>query len=208
VTRWDDFAALIAPIAVSDHPSTESKGVRMPYLVAAVVVVGALCVVDLLLTLGVIRRLREHTELLSKRPGPSVPEHASLTAGQRPAAFAAVDTDGQKVDQHSTAARLIGFFSTNCPACKDLLPTFVEYAERFPGGRAQVLAVVGGTPPDTDAFTRDLTGAARVVVEEPQGTVATAFQVTGYPAWCLLDEHGVVQDSGLGFDRLPLAVPA
>jgi peroxiredoxin len=180
----------------------------MPYLIAAVVVVGALCLVDLLLTLGVIRRLREHTELLSARSGPSMPEQATITAGDRPAAFTAEDTDGEPVDRDSPAPRLLGFFSTSCPACTEMLPTFVEHAARFPGGRPQVLAVVAGAPPDIHELTNDLVGVARVVVEEPQGPVATAFEVTGYPTWCLLDEHGVVRDSGLGFDRLPLAVPA
>jgi hypothetical protein len=180
----------------------------MPYLVAAVVVVGVLCVIDLLLTLGVIRRLREHTELLSAQAGASMPESAMITAGQKPDAFAAIDLDGQPVEQDSTAPRLVGFLSTTCQACIERLPTFVDHAARFPGGRPQVLAIVVGSPPDTDGFTRDLAGAARVVVEEPGGRIATAFQVTGYPSWCALDEHGVVQDSGLGFDRLPLAVTA
>ena len=37
----------------------------MPILIAAVVVVGCLCLLDLLLTFGVIRRLREHTSMLT-----------------------------------------------------------------------------------------------------------------------------------------------
>jgi len=37
----------------------------MAILSAAIVVVGLLCLADLLLTFGVIRRLREHTEQLT-----------------------------------------------------------------------------------------------------------------------------------------------
>src|SRR6266540_695110 len=39
----------------------------MRYLAAAVVLVGLLCSIDLILTLGVIKRLREHGEVLSRR---------------------------------------------------------------------------------------------------------------------------------------------
>ena len=41
------------------------------FLTAAVVVVGVIAAVDLLLTLGVIRRLREHTELIGSGGGRS-----------------------------------------------------------------------------------------------------------------------------------------
>ena len=37
----------------------------MPIVIAAVTIVGVLCVLDLLLTFGVIRRLREHTAMLA-----------------------------------------------------------------------------------------------------------------------------------------------
>ena len=37
----------------------------MAILGAAIVVMGLLCLIDLLLTFGVIRRLREHTEQLA-----------------------------------------------------------------------------------------------------------------------------------------------
>jgi thiol-disulfide isomerase/thioredoxin len=181
----------------------------MPYLIAAVIVVGALCVLDLLLTLGVIRRLREHTELLSRRPTETGTSNAIIAAGQTPGAFAAEDTDGLSVrHDDGRAPQLVGFFSPDCPACRELLPKFVEHAARYPGGRPQVLAVVTGSGPGVDDLAGQLTGVARVVVEEAGGPVSAAFQVTGSPAWCVLDEHGVVQDGGLGFDRLPLAVPA
>lgn len=36
------------------------------YLIPFVALVGALCVLDLILTLGIVRRLRLHTELISR----------------------------------------------------------------------------------------------------------------------------------------------
>jgi hypothetical protein len=38
----------------------------MAFLAAELVIVGVLCVLNLLLTFGVIRRLREHEELISR----------------------------------------------------------------------------------------------------------------------------------------------
>jgi thiol-disulfide isomerase/thioredoxin len=177
----------------------------MAYLAVVVVALGVLCTFDLLLTLGAIRRLREHTGSLSARGSES--PNAIVAAGQRPKPFAAVDTHGLPVHAEVDGTPLlVAFFSPECAPCRELLPEFVAHAARFPGGRPQVLAVISDGPGATE-FTRDLVGVARVVVEEPQGPVSTAFQVTGSPAWCLLDSRGVVQDSGSGIDRVPLAVP-
>lgn len=181
----------------------------MPYLIAAVVFVGALCTVDLLLTFGVIRRLREHTELLSTRAGEPGEGPGTVAVGEVPGPFTAVDTDGAEVDHRTGGAgRLVGFFSPGCEPCRTKLPDFVAYAAEFPGGRAQVLAVVSGDEQSAADFTGPLTGVARVVVDGSEGPVATAFGVNGFPAWCVQDEHGVVQHSGLGREPLPAAVPA
>ena len=59
-------------------------------LIGAVVVVGVLCLIDLLLTFGVIRRLREHTTMLAGfQPGGD--RVTGLAAGGTPAAFTATD---------------------------------------------------------------------------------------------------------------------
>jgi hypothetical protein len=68
----------------------------MPVLIGAVVVVGVLCLIDLLLTFGVIRRLREHTAMLARfQPGGD--QVAGLTAGGTPEAFTATDNEGAVV---------------------------------------------------------------------------------------------------------------
>ena len=67
----------------------------MPLLIAAIIVVGCLCLLDLLLTFGLLRRLREHAELLAGGMPASPPP--GLTAGEQPAAFTAVSTSGQAV---------------------------------------------------------------------------------------------------------------
>jgi thiol-disulfide isomerase/thioredoxin len=183
----------------------------MPYLIAAVIVVGVLCTVDLLLTLGVIRRLREHTELLSNRSSGvgGDPHDGIIAEGERPAAFEAADGDGRPVSVTSgEGPLLLGFFSTSCPPCRELAPDFAAQAARFPGGRDRVVVVVNGARDGAIPFLNTLSAVARVVVEDERGPVAAAFRVDGYPSWCVVDGEGVVTRSGVGMDRLPVAVAA
>ncbi|MCO1653686.1 hypothetical protein [Pseudonocardia humida] len=185
----------------------------MLYLTIAVVLVGALCVLDLLLTLGVVRRLREHTELLSA-PRTDMSSDV-IAAGRRPAAFTAADADGVPVGLDDLAAdALLGFFTPSCPACTERLPDFLALAARVPGGRDKVVAVVaGGLGPDgsvageaADLVAR-LGGVARVLPEAHDGPVSAAFQVVAYPSWVLMD-GAEVGASAVGMDRLPSPVPA
>jgi hypothetical protein len=173
----------------------------VPYLIAAVTLASALGLLNLLLTLGVIRRLREtatHDAGAHDRQG-------ILSAGRIPSDFTATDTDGRPLSRGDlTGTVLVGFFSTSCDACVIELPRFVSRAGDHAGGRDQVLAVVDGDRPAVDEVVRQLTGVARVVVEEAPGTVATAFQVEAFPSWCLLD-NGTVEESGSGASQNPTA---
>ncbi|MGR6322065.1 TlpA disulfide reductase family protein [Micromonospora soli] len=177
----------------------------MPYLVTGVVLASALGILNLLLSLAVIRRLREHTELLAAAGD----EPGIIAAGQVPGEFTATDLDGGRLRRVDlTGEVLVGFFSTNCPACTEALPRFVTWAAAFPGGRRQVLAVVSSDEPTGGGLSATLTGVARVIVEEPDGALATAFRATASPGWCILDATGAVRDSGTGVRRLPAPVAA
>lgn len=70
---------------------------------------------NLVLTVGVIRRLREHTEQLS-RVALSSPDPI-LHVGDRVGDFAVTTTDGEQLsDDRFTGRTLVGFFSPGCPA--------------------------------------------------------------------------------------------
>jgi len=168
----------------------------MPILVAAVVLAIALCLLNLLLTLAILRRLRA-TESRSAQRG-------VLAAGDTPAEFAASDTDGKPLTRDELRGTvLVGFFSTTCGACTEELPNFLRRAAETAGGRSQVLAVVQGDAAAAADLAGALAGVARVVVEEPNGPVGTAFQVAAMPAWTLLDD-GTVRDSGIGVSPTPV----
>ena len=71
----------------------------MPYLVAAVVLLGVLCVVNLLFTLGILRRLRAQA---TWTPTPVVALSPGSTVGE----FSARTTTGEPVSRDAMAGRL------------------------------------------------------------------------------------------------------
>jgi thiol-disulfide isomerase/thioredoxin len=172
---------------------------------AGVVLVGAVAVLNLVLTLAVIRRLREHTELISqgRMAGPA---DLMLGVGESPDRVRAVATDGTVVSRE--ALRLVGFFSPSCEPCRDMAPRFAEQAGRLPGGRSQALVVLVGAPDDVAEFLVMFEPVARVVIEDSvaEGALAAAFKVRGVPAMCTLTADGVVAASG--FDVVQLPVPS
>jgi thiol-disulfide isomerase/thioredoxin len=181
----------------------------VPYLAAGVVIVFVLTALNLLLIFGVVRRLREHTELLSARPGLG-PSDLMVRLGESPGEFAATTTDGERISRDSlVGGQLVGFFSPGCEACKERAPLFAEHAAA--GDRHQALVVVVGAPDEVGELVARFEPLARVVVESSTGeaSVAGAFKVKGFPAICTLDAGGVV--TAAGFDVVapgkPVPVP-
>jgi hypothetical protein len=186
----------------------------MLYLAVATVLVGLLCVLDLVLTLGVIRRLREHTELLSKQNTNDF--RPNLTVGGEVGEFVTSTVDGERLTRHALLGgapdqTLVGFFSPSCRPCEEKLPKFVDFARAMPGGRSRVLAVVVGEPDESATLVAELGEVARVVLEGYDGPLGSAFRVKGYPAALLVapdrDGRAVVVDDGVALDR-PLATVA
>ncbi|GLW11747.1 hypothetical protein Misp01_68750 [Microtetraspora sp. NBRC 13810] len=172
----------------------------MPYLVAAVVFVGLLGAVNLLLTLAVIRRLREQPARLSS----DHPARPPLVAAGTPLPeLTATATDGTTVSRDFfTGPTLVGVFSTSCTACLERLPEFTTRARSLGPGRA--LAVVVDDQGDAGAFTAALTPVAPLVVEPPDGPLGKAFQVSFFPTFYLVD-GAVINAAALTPDDLPLA---
>jgi len=182
----------------------------MAFLAAAVTVVGALGVVNLIFSLGVIRRLREHTEILDRLAagGGAQGDSVMLPPGETVGDFVATTVDGEQLSREELAdTTLVGFFSPDCEPCKERLPQFVDYAEHHQGGRRQVLAVVVADDEDgAGPVVAELASVARVVREVGAGPVPRAFGVHGFPAFALVESGGVVRASG--YELSALAGPA
>ncbi|OLF14209.1 hypothetical protein BLA60_03450 [Actinophytocola xinjiangensis] len=150
----------------------------MSILISAVVLVGLLAALNLVLNVGVVRRLREHTELLARASNP----RTAIGAGESVGPFETTMTDSRTLAMDDLVGEnLIAFFSTTCEPCEEKLPKFIDLAKVWRGGRDQVVAVVVGDPADATWRVADLEAVARVVVEETDGAVSTAFGVRGYP---------------------------
>jgi thiol-disulfide isomerase/thioredoxin len=166
------------------------------YLAAAVVVVGLLCLVNLVLTFGVIRRLREHTNALGNLPQ-QMGSPLGIAIGGTPGDFTATTTTGETVSRAGLAGPvLVGFFSPGCEPCATELPHFVEYAKAMPGGAERVLAVIDGGPAEASEYVERLEPVAQVVPEGHEGPVKSAFKLAAYPTIYLLGADGTVVGSG------------
>jgi hypothetical protein len=177
------------------------------YLAAAVAVALVCTLLNLLLVFGVLRKLREHDALLAGATPPGRDHSDAIAAvGATVAAVTASTLDGGPVSsRRGDGSLLVGFFSPGCRPCEERIPEFIRFHERT--GIAAV-AVVVDTDGDSGPHVRRLSGHVEVVVEPAGGTFGTAFQVTSYPALCLVDTAGVVLASGNAFSDLPDFVPA
>ncbi|MBP8531683.1 hypothetical protein GWI24_00265 [Streptomyces sp. MK37H] len=177
----------------------------MPVLISAVVLVGALCSLDLILTLGVIKRLREHGELLAARAVDR--PRSAIELGEQVGEFATHTVDGEPLSRATmTGTTLVGFFTPTCGPCKEQLPKFMEYARTMPGGRDRVLAAVVGDEDLAAPMVAELRSVAKVVTqtrnEEPMGA---AFEIMAFPTVLMVapDAEGdvVVTDDAVDLSR-------
>ncbi|MFF5227959.1 TlpA family protein disulfide reductase [Dactylosporangium sp. NPDC000521] len=163
-------------------------------LLVAVLLLTALTLFNLVVVLGVVRRLRAYENRLGDLAEP--PPVSTATVGEPVADFSASTVDGRRVDRSSlTGQTLIGFFSPDCPACHERLGDFRAAAARHPGDVLAVVVDDGGDPaPVVGALTG--AGGVAVILEDPEGPVAGAFGVRGFPAFVLVRDGGVVESVG------------
>lgn len=170
----------------------------MPVVVAVLVLLAALCLLNLVLVLAIMRRLREHTghldRLLTGRPG------GGLGPGEP---VPPVEVDG--VPLELTGATLVGFFSPGCAPCAEQIPHFLDRAAT---GAERVLAVVVGEDGAPSEERDRLAAAVPVTDERPGGPLAQAFgEVLSYPTLFLVRD-GVVEATDGTLAALPAPAPA
>lgn len=176
-------------------------------LVTAIAVLAVLAAVQLLLVLGVIRRLREHTAVLARirvgEPGAPV----IVSPGESVGEFSAATIDGATIDRAGVPQpALFAFFSSGCGACRAAAAELARYAADLPGGRDHVIAVIGDG--DRAAELVDLVrDVARVIVEPEGGPVEAAFEVSGFPSYAYVANGWTVLASGYELGALPLPLP-
>lgn len=181
----------------------------MPYLIAAVVFVGLLCAADLLLTMAVVRRLREHTRQLGGLAGGAGSELLAVGAPVPP--FTGESVDGEEVDSATMPPTFVGFLSTTCRSCADQLPELVSllHARGARGEERGAAAVVVAGPDSADSehFVDQLRPIATVIREPRHGPVCHAFSNEIFPSFYLI-EDGVVTANAISVEGLADPVAA
>lgn len=161
----------------------------MSLMGAAIALVGAIALLNLTLTYGLIRRLRAGAGP-GAAGGPGPDDHAGVAPAVRD--FEAVTSQGRTIRPGDLPdGALVAFFSTGCPPCAALLPRFVAAVPGLGLPVSAVLAVVAPGPEERD-YVDALAEVATVVSGEHAATVAEAFGVVGYPVVCRLAADGAV----------------
>jgi hypothetical protein len=160
-------------------------------LLGAVVVLAVLSLVNLLLILGVVRRLRDYDARLAGG-GLDGPALMRVEVGARVPDVTTQAVDGQAVRLPAGEPALVGFFSPECDACHERLDDFRRAVAAHRGPAVAVVVRDGG---DVAALSAGLTGVS-VVVEDLGGPVTAAFGVQAFPMFVHLDADGRVLARG------------
>ncbi|GAA2063994.1 TlpA family protein [Streptomyces albiaxialis] len=176
----------------------------MPFLTAAVVILAVLCLLNLLLTFGIIRKLKAGggTGAASSAPALMLPNGSAVPE------FEAETLDGDRVSAETLRNALVGFVSTSCPACKEKLPHYAKLAERHRALGRTVVTFVHGDTTEALEMAEPLRSLSHVVIEdtEGQGPTEKAFAIEGYPVFALTDATGTLTTSH--YDPAKLPTPA
>jgi thiol-disulfide isomerase/thioredoxin len=175
-------------------------------LIALGILVGVVSVLNLALTFGVIRRLREHDELIAKGTSGGTGQQPLLPVGQRSADFTGTTTSGDPVARDLLSGdTLVAFLTPSCTPCQKRIPDLVDAARSWPGGRRDTLTVIVGDADAASEYVEQLAPVAQVVVEQPGGEIVAAFGVEAYPTFSVIDKTGTVLRSAI--DPAELARP-
>jgi hypothetical protein len=180
----------------------------MTVLAAALTIVAVVLSLNLLLLLGVLRRVREHDDEIARMRAP-MPVVTGLPPGARLPRFEATTVSGEEVTRAAVTPGLVAFLSSSCHGCREQLPGFLRYAAGH-ADASQVLAVVvvDARAPGDDLVSA-LGGDCRIVVEGESGPLSTAFSIGGYPSFFTIDASGRVVGSAPSVRDLPtVAAPA
>jgi thiol-disulfide isomerase/thioredoxin len=183
---------LIRPSS-GDSVSVEKGGMTLALLALSVVLIGILCLLNLVLVFALAKRVRDLATLVAQARHTGIVRDGFLAVGERAGDFTARTVDGRELTREAlTAGALVGFFSTSCGACREKIPAFVEQARELRGQGRLALAVVVTGPDDPASYVEPLEQAAHVVVEGHEGLLGSAFKVSAFPSFCVIGDHARV----------------
>lgn len=174
-------------------------------LTVAVVFFSCITLLNLVLFVGLVRRLRSDSTNTGALGGP-VTGMPSKVSGLAP---------GKSAPDLGVAAaagrdQLVGVFSTDCGACPDYLPRFKSRATSFDGA---AIAILGGSAAKHDTYKEQL-GPQVITLSDigagpmASGPLTEAFEVTSWPSFFIVGPDGIVKASGPDGVQLPVPIAA
>ncbi|MGL5851130.1 MAG: peroxiredoxin family protein [Phycicoccus sp.] len=170
-------------------------------LTSVVVLLALLVVGNLLLTWGMVRRLRALQEHVSAMTDP-MPENG-LEAGDEAPDFSASTPSGDLVtrDDVVRGRTVLAFLSPHCDACEEHLPA-VRRLGRSAGPEA-VVAVVDGTPEESGHLVEGLQGDVPVLFAARSiNDLMSRYRVNVFPSYYVVDADHLVSSTHLDVDEL------
>jgi cytochrome c biogenesis protein CcmG/thiol:disulfide interchange protein DsbE len=143
--------------------------------------------------------------LFAGRSGPGNP----VAEGRPAPAFAGTTLDGERLSLADLRGRpvIVNFWGPSCVPCRDEFPLFRAKLDEH---AADGLAIVGILMFDPPAPARDFIadhGATWPTVEDPDGTIRTAYRAIARPQTYFIDRDGIIrriqvgQLAGADFER-------
>lgn len=169
-------------------------------LLALVIVLAGLQALDLLLTVGLVRRVREHQSQIEAVGARGL--HLGIPVGTQVPPVDVLDVRDQEVPRTWPGDTVVGFFSTTCDACREHLPEYLTWASQR--NRLRNICVVDGPIEDALEMARGTDDVARLVLAPHAKALADKFEISGVP---VLFEvvNGRVSASGLRVTERPFA---
>ncbi|MBC6459168.1 TlpA family protein disulfide reductase [Actinomadura sp. HBU206391] len=169
----------------------------MTLVVAAIVVLGGLVALNLLLTFGIVRRLRTYESERSQGHGMSE-KAPGLPLGAEVSAFTAETTQGRKVTAEDLSGErtLVGFFSTDCGVCLPRVPSFVAAVRDRSAETTRALAVIKSGDEDPAELLAALKDDVEVVLHTGPGGIGSAFAADAFPWFYLVGPDATILGSG------------
>ena len=177
----------------------------MTVLAIAVTLFGALSLFNLLLMLGLARRLRQGSAEPAHAAAPFPAGTVTSTGGSSKAPALSPGTPLPHAAElgHEGRPLLVGLFSSTCKACPEHLPRFREFAEAFPG---DAVAVLNGEPAALKSYVAALGPGIRTVTDTTaDGLISDAVELRAWPSFIIADAAGGVRTTGLDVRLLDLA---
>jgi len=177
----------------------------MTLLAVAVGLLAVLTALNLLILLGVVRRLRT----INASSGYNPPSEILPPVGTRVGEFTVTAVDGTSVSQAdlATGSSLVVMLSPGCTPCQDTAANLAKQRDQLPE-RTYVLVRTELDEPDLEAMLATLAGVGTVATFSGGDGVEQAFGGRGYPTGILVEDGAVKAASFTYTDVLPATVPA